>query len=262
MTECRETRVTIISQNRGCPFSSEWYDIASADHFWMQWRFRVLLAFIKRLGVSLQKELSVLEIGCGRGVLLSQMEAKTRWKIDGADLNFRSLTSSVSERSGLLFYDVLERRREFKQRYDMVILVDVLEHIETPTEFLKACHFHLCPGGIFIVNVPALQSMYSVYDRAMGHLRRYNNKMLKMELEILGGDRLVTSYWGMTMLPLLFSRKFLLSFRTARKDIVKGGFKPPSGFVHRFLKLLMWVECTFWQNPPIGTSLMGAVVGK
>ena len=153
----------------------------------------------------------------------------------------------------------MEKRKEFKHVYDIVILMDVLEHIEKTQEFLEACLFHLRPDGIIIINVPVLQSMYSVYDEIMGHFRRYNNEKLLKEFNITKISKVITVYWGITLIPLLFLRKLIISRNTVRKDVVKKGFKPPGRFFHAMLKLLMRAEFLFFRNPPIGTSMMDAV---
>ena len=196
--------LVMVSRNDNYSFTNEWYEIALEDHFWMQWRFFVFKNLLKKAEISLKHQLNVLEIGCGKGVFLKQMEQNSFWNIDGADINWEALNDSVAKRSRLLFYNIMEKRSEYKHAYDMVILMDVLEHIEKPGEFLEACFFHIRPGGIFIINTPALPSMYSVYDESMGHFRRYNNKKLLQEFEIVEIDKVVTIHWGFTLLPFLF----------------------------------------------------------
>lgn len=249
----------MVSRNDNYSFTNEWYEIALEDHFWMQWRFFVFKNLLKKAEISLKHQLNVLEIGCGKGVFLKQMEQNSFWNIDGADINWEALNDSVAKRSRLLFYNIMEKRSEYKHAYDMVILMDVLEHIEKPGEFLEACFFHIRPGGIFIINTPALPSMYSVYDERMGHFRRYNNKKLLQEFEIVEIDKVVTIHWGFTLLPFLFLRKLLISKDAKRKDIVKKGFAPPGRLSHTVLKFFMRLELLFFKNLPIGTSIMNAV---
>jgi len=256
---CRKPQIVFVSEIADCHFTNKWYEIALPDHFWMQWRFLVFERFLKWIGISAKEQMSVLEIGCGTGIFLRQMEQSTVWKIDGADINIEALENSVAERSRLFFYDVMEERAEFKQAYDIVILMDVLEHIEKPGEFLKACFSHLRPGGVFIINIPAVQSMYSVYDEVMGHLRRYDRKKLLKELEIIRSSKIITTYWGITLLPLLFLRKLLMPKDISEEDIVMRGFQPHGRFSHAVLKGLMTIELLLFRKPPIGTSLMSAV---
>lgn len=255
----RKPELVIISEGETCHFTNKWYEIALSDHFWMQWRFLVFERFLKWIGISAKEQMRVLEIGCGTGIFLRQMEQNTVWKTDGADINLEALKNSVAERSRLFFYDVMEERAEFKQAYDIVILMDVLEHIEKPAEFLKACFSHLRSGGVFIINIPAVQSMHSVYDEVMGHLRRYDREKLLKELEAITSSKIITAYWGITLLPLLFLRKLFISKNASKDNIVKKGFQPPGRFSHAVLKLLMRLELLLFKKPPVGTSLMGAI---
>ena len=255
----KKPELIIVSKIENCHFANKWYEIASQDHFWMQWRFFVFERLLKRIGVSMGKHLRVLEIGCGTGIFLRQMEQKTGWNIDGDDINFEALNDSVAKRSRLLFYNVMEERAEFRQLYDIVILMDVLEHIENPAEFLKACFFHLRPGGVLIINIPAIQRMYSVYDEIMGHLRRYDREKLLKELDSITSSKIITAYWGITLLPMLFLRKLFISKNASKDNIVKKGFQPPGRFSHIALKFLMRLELLFFKKPPVGTSLMGAI---
>ena len=51
--------------------ANEWFQFATADHFWMQWRHRLLLRAIKRAGAPVRQ---ALEIGCGNGVARDMLE--------------------------------------------------------------------------------------------------------------------------------------------------------------------------------------------
>lgn len=59
---------------------------------------------------------------------------------------------------------------------DTVLYVDVLEHIENDQGELKLASRHLRPGGYLVVLSPALPFLYSPFDRAVGHHRRYRTR--------------------------------------------------------------------------------------
>lgn len=50
-------------------FPEQWYDAASEDHFWMDWRARVLSEQFRRISLDPIAPLSAFDIGCGRGVV-------------------------------------------------------------------------------------------------------------------------------------------------------------------------------------------------
>ena len=64
-------------------------------------------------------------------------------------------------------------------KLDTIIYIDVLEHIEADAAELEKAASLLNPGGHIIVLAPAFRHLYSPFDKAIGHYRRYNRKMLK-----------------------------------------------------------------------------------
>jgi hypothetical protein len=64
------------------------------------------------------------------------------------------------------------------ERFDTFIYIDVLEHIRDDAAELCLAAEHLEPGGRLIVLSPAHQFLYSPFDQAIGHYRRYDREML------------------------------------------------------------------------------------
>lgn len=65
------------------------------------------------------------------------------------------------------------------ERFDTILYIDVLEHIEGDAEELARASSHLEPGGNIVVLAPAHQWLYSEFDRQIGHYRRYNATALR-----------------------------------------------------------------------------------
>jgi SAM-dependent methyltransferase len=65
------------------------------------------------------------------------------------------------------------------QQFDTVIYIDVLEHIDDDYAELKRAASLVRPGGHIIVLSPAHQWLFSPFDAAIGHYRRYNRSMLR-----------------------------------------------------------------------------------
>ncbi len=65
------------------------------------------------------------------------------------------------------------------QKFHTIIYIDVLEHIENDREELVIASGHLQPGGRIIVLAPAHQWLFTPFDAAIGHFRRYNRPMLR-----------------------------------------------------------------------------------
>jgi hypothetical protein len=232
---------TIIyySKKQNVSMADSWFDVANLDHFWVKRRFTV---FQKLLGKKFLPSAPVCEVGCGNGLVQAQFLQSYGVMIDGFDLNELALSKSVAESQPKYLYDVHHRKSDLFHKYKLIILFDVIEHINDESAFLESVLFHLSSGGALAVNTPALQFLYSNYDRAAGHVRRYSLPQLE-KLGIQHGLQLVKgTYWGLPMLPLLAIRKGLLVFESGEQEIIQKGFKPPSALANYFLNFLCKLE--------------------
>ena len=239
------------------PFNPDWYEISDKHHFWFVWRFRSLCRFLLSPGMPGNwSELRVLDVGGGTGVLAEQIEDRFRCKVDIAELDRNALVQAGNQ-GNRYFYDVCHRHLELLDSYDVVIVFDVIEHLQEPGSFLAACRDHLKPGGLLLVNVPALQRYYSRYDRAVGHLRRYDTGTLGALCRDYVTDTRM-QYWGTLLLPVLWLRKLLIDRRDPGDPsaIVRAGFKPPAPLLNRCLVSMQWLDALLSGLIPIGTSLL------
>jgi SAM-dependent methyltransferase len=65
------------------------------------------------------------------------------------------------------------------EKFDAILYMDVLEHIENDAAELSRAARYLTPGGRLIVLVPAHQFLFSPFDSSIGHFRRYDGAMLR-----------------------------------------------------------------------------------
>jgi SAM-dependent methyltransferase len=63
--------------------------------------------------------------------------------------------------------------------FDSILYIDVIEHIEDDLAEIRSAGSHLAVGGHLIVLCPAHQSLYSPFDKAVGHYRRYSKSMFR-----------------------------------------------------------------------------------
>lgn len=220
-------RYEVISPPRTVSMGDEWFDIASVDHFWMKRRFEVMRNLC---GSLLVEGLAVSEIGCGIGLVQAQFEDELGISVDGFDLNPQVLDRNVSQ-GRLCSYDVLERNESLREKYDMVLLLDVLEHIEEDSAFLDASAFLAKAEGHVLINVPCSPRLHSRYDEAAGHLRRYTPRTLLDLAASCDLDVVDWTYWGLPLVPVAILRK-LLVHGANDEDVIRLGFQPPGDFVN------------------------------
>jgi 2-polyprenyl-3-methyl-5-hydroxy-6-metoxy-1,4-benzoquinol methylase len=127
----------------------------------------------------------VLEVGAGLGATTRLLcgERQRRWvgvepdralaEVATRAVTAEVLPSCVEIRLGGL--DAISPDEAF----DTVLYVDVLEHIEDDRAELTRAAGHLRPGGYLAVLAPAHQWLFSPFDKAIGHFRRYDRKSLR-----------------------------------------------------------------------------------
>jgi SAM-dependent methyltransferase len=221
----------------------------------MTGRLAAVLRQFRSNNIPTGADLKGLEIGCGEGVLRAQLEQHSSWTIDGCDLDLASLKNNPPLRGDVFLYDIFQRLPALESRYDFVLLFDVIEHIEHVREFVEAGLFHLKPGGWVFIDVPALNSLFSRYDEAVGHLRRYDKKMMTDELRQCDLEIVDLSYWGFTFLPILQLRKMIVR-RADAQSVVEKGFRPPGALANAILTMMIRAEVSLLPDPALGTSLL------
>jgi SAM-dependent methyltransferase len=248
--------IEFLSTLRESAFPDEWYALSGPDHFWFRWRLAATLGLARDVGIPLRGPLRCLEIGSGAGILRDQLEAETDWIVDITDLNQEALRRARRGRGRTLYYDVAEE--SLGAAYDVVLAFDVIEHLPLVKPFLSSALRHVKPGGQLLLNVPALQWLYSAYDETVGHQRRYDRRSLAREIEGLDLDLVEVRFWGLALVPVLMLRKALLGIRRRpAAEIIRRGFRPPGSLANALLSGLGRLESAIvGGRPPLGTSVL------
>lgn len=127
----------------------------------------------------------VLEVGAGIGSNTRFLNkfANGRWVClepdpELADQLRKNLNGSP-EASGCEVVCGTLRQIHNDSRFDTVLYIDVLEHIEDDAGELKLAGERLRPGGRIVVLSPAHRRLYTAFDAAIGHFRRYDRQSLR-----------------------------------------------------------------------------------
>lgn len=131
----------------------------------------------------------VLEIGAGIGTITSLL-AKGREQVTALEVDefyvkrlknrFRGMPHVKPYLSDVAIADWQALRKE---RFDTIVLSNVLEHIPDDAGAVRRFAQVLEPGGRVLILVPALPVLFGALDEAVGHFRRYTPKMLRDVLE-------------------------------------------------------------------------------
>jgi SAM-dependent methyltransferase len=150
-------------------------------HWWYRARRHILADLIRR-EVSLPAKGRILEIGCGTGHNLEMLG--TFGRVDAIELDDES-RALAEERLGrkIMSARLPELEGVRGGHYDLVVALDVIEHIDDDVGALAAIAPKLKRGGKFIMTVPAHPWMWSAHDTVNHHKRRYSKRGLRHLVE-------------------------------------------------------------------------------
>jgi SAM-dependent methyltransferase len=170
-------------------------------HWWFTARRQILEALIRRV-VRPPKDASVLEVGCGTGHNLAMLGKFGKVEASELDDYAREL---ATQRLGRKVEKVaLPDLSKFPaDAYDMIALLDVLEHVPDDKGSLAAILTRLKPGGALLVTVPANPWMWSAHDVAHHHHRRYRKSEIAALAKEAGFEIELLSPFNTLLFPLI-----------------------------------------------------------
>lgn len=124
----------------------------------------------------------VLEVGAGIGETTRALmsPAVTRWVCVEPDPRLAERLHALALPSGITADVIVGDIGAIPshEQFDTIVYIDVLEHIRDDAGELLAASRYLAPDGHLIVLSPAFMALYSAFDRAIGHERRYTRRTL------------------------------------------------------------------------------------
>ncbi len=125
----------------------------------------------------------VLEVGAGIGANLSLLRRREQqWTALEPDTQQAGLISELVAQQKFNNVRVVAGTLSDipdDEKYQTIIYIDVLEHIENDKAEVEVAMSHLQAGGRLIILSPAHQRFFSPFDTAVGHYRRYNKRSLR-----------------------------------------------------------------------------------
>jgi SAM-dependent methyltransferase len=134
---------------------------------------------------------TVLEIGAGMGNLTKKMLPRTSYvttDIDPLYLTYLENTFAFNQRVRVAKVDVVNPAHfaSLASKFDTVVCLNVIEHVEQDTLAMKNIYEALRPGGNACILVPRAPALYGTLDEVLGHVRRYTEPELTNKLEQAG----------------------------------------------------------------------------
>jgi len=164
-------------------------------------RRELVLALLER-NRSKRSSQMVLDLGCGTGMLVQQLQPFGN--VYGLDLSPKAVAYSRRRSLPLTAVGSAEHICFADNTFDIVTMVEVLEHVEDDISALSDIRRLMRPGGLVIITVPAFGLLWSRRDVHLHHKRRYTKRELTEKLLRTGFRPLQSTYIDLFLfLPLL-----------------------------------------------------------
>lgn len=273
--ELFERRNGVMVRRGGVSHREEAYDQRMFDtllrmqrsHFWYRGRLRFLLAALRReLGGA--EGLRAIDLGGGCGGWIEHLHSLRNSPFEELALGDSSLRAlsmasdvvgSYAELYQVDLYDL-----GWESRWDVIFLLDVIEHLEDDELAMRNAARALNDGGLLVVTVPGLEFFWNYNDRLAGHKRRYSKRDLA-RLAGSSGLRLKNARYFMFLLsPLLYLvRKveplLLGGSKLDGPEMIERSHRVPPAILNRMLYWVFAMETPWGLRMafPWGTSLLG-----
>ncbi|MGE5249158.1 MAG: class I SAM-dependent methyltransferase [Bacteroidota bacterium] len=137
---------------------------------------------------------SVLDAGCGTGVLLQEIRRKyPRAQVTGFEYSSRGLDFARRRLPDGEFRTLDLGKASLGRKFDLITCIDVLEHIPDDRAALK--NLLDMTGGYLILSVP-LGPLFEVEAQRLGHVHGYSREEVESKLRESGFEILKVIQWG------------------------------------------------------------------
>lgn len=224
-------------------------------HWWFAARRKILDKLISTL--PLPEDAQILEAGCGTGGNLSMLACHGR--VYGMENNAQALELAAAKGAECLpvvqiAAGCLPETIPFVgQSFDLIVLLDVMEHLDDDASALRALRARLKPGGWLLITVPAYPFLWSRHDELHHHKRRYVARGLRAVIDASGCKVRYTSYFNTWLFPLIAAVR-LMRVREGQGSALS----LPNAFVNALLTKLFASERLLLGRVsiPFGVSLL------
>ena len=226
-----------------------WDAIARVEHrhWWFSGRREIVARVLER---RLAPGASVLDIGCGTGFVLERLASRfDAWGLE-PDAGVRS-RASTEILPRILPGSTDDLSALDGRRFQAVLLLDVIEHVDDDAAALRAAARALADGGFLLVTVPAHPWLWSEHDVMNAHRRRYTRAVLRQALGNAGLAPLHLTHFNTRLFPLA------LAHRLGRRRDTLEALSVPAGWLNRALRTVFAGEARAVERGyPFGLSLL------
>jgi methyltransferase family protein len=199
-------------------------------HFWNYARNRIIERVIGRISAkSSQRAKLVLDVGCGPGIVVDYLR-QAGIDCRGVELGHPQLRPGLEDYV-TIGLDATLLPSALREQVGAIMLLDVVEHIENPSAFLRTLLAAFPNLEDVVITVPARMELWSNYDEFYGHFMRYSRRTLLALAQTAGLKPLELKYIFIGLYPVMW----LLSRFVGKRSLES---RPPSGLAARIHALI------------------------
>ena len=178
------------------------YDVEN-EHWWFVARKEILLRYLDAR-LPLQRDSRILDVGCGTGTILQSFSR--RYHAFGTDVAPQAI--EFCRQRGLTEVH-MGRLEDYpaSEPFDLLTMLDMLEHVDDDAGLLQAAHRLLRTGGHLLIAVPAFPSLWSKHDEILHHKRRYTRQTLRRVVEGAGFAVEHLTFFNFFLFPVAWAKR-------------------------------------------------------
>lgn len=179
------------------------------SHWWHVGRRKIIAGFVEEICNRVKdRKARILDVGCGTGANL--LEFSKYGDAEGVDISDDALAFCRERGLQKVRSGSAEELPYEDATFDLVTMLDVVEHLDDDLAGLKEMRRVLRPGGYALVFVPTFMFLWGLQDDVSNHRRRYRLPELKRLMAEAGLEVERASYVNITFfLPVFLIRKFM-----------------------------------------------------
>jgi len=211
--------------------------------------------------LELTKDDLLIDAGCGTGRMAAEMAQACRViALDDHEESISLARPKIEAAGGEVIRTGLHKVGLDSGCAAVVTLLDVLEHIRDDRGALMETVRLVRPGGLVVITVPAMRSLWSDWDEALHHCRRYSRPELLELVTMPDVEVLRCAYFNALALPAIFPVRTWRKFVPPRPGAERAEDRIPPKLLNSLLnKLLVVPACWGWFRPPLGVSLLAVL---
>jgi SAM-dependent methyltransferase len=188
---------------------------SSQRHPWEAARFEFFLRKIQSY-IDLSSKQYIIDVGCGDAFFIAELSKRyPNLVCVGVDINFKqddiAYLQTLYTGASISLYTTLAEATSHLPRVDLVLLMDVIEHIEYDLAFLTDFILPVVQSNdaLLFITVPAFQSLFTKHDEFLGHYRRYDNRRLLQTVTQSHFKTIQIGYFFSTLIGLRLLEKIM-----------------------------------------------------